>query len=76
MELTKNQNKRCRSCAFGENVNENTVFCPFGRCAAKRMLHYGKKKNGGGAAADKSHAGKSGGKAKATAKHDVEPVGG
>lgn len=27
-ELTKNQSKRCRACAFGEVVNESTVFCP------------------------------------------------
>ena len=41
-ELTKNQSKRCRACAFGEVVNESTVFCPFGRSAAKRLQRYGK----------------------------------
>ena len=55
--LTKVQIERCRACAFSEWVNEETVFCPFGRCAAKRLLHYGKKKNRGSAAADKGHAG-------------------
>ena len=75
-ELTKNQSKRCRACAFGEVVNESTVFCPFGRCAAKRLERYGKKKNHSCAAADKSHAGKGDRKAETAAGHDVEPVGG
>ena len=56
-ELTKNQSRRCRACAFGEVVNESTVYCPFGRCAAKRLQRYGKKKNHSRAAADKGDAG-------------------
>ena len=75
-ELTKNQSKRCRACAFGEVGNESTVFCPFGRCAAKRLQRYGKKKNHSRAVADKGDAGAGGGKAETAAGHDVEPVGG